>query len=300
MARILVDPTMAQCPDFTSIEFQPSRTPLLSPVMDDAQAAAMLRTIWLATNATLTEKWQLQVASDAQEVAEQQRLLAEEEAQSLEAQKVQDALFAEEERKKNRIHHIPIPIRPRPTRAAESILVADYALGKLDKAKFVELYYWTNKGLSDAHLAFHTFDDDTVLPTAAADGSTVWTVASAARPATGVIADRLLNPLDFSRAVPRFIVSLEQRGWVPSRVRMLAKFFAVLMLHDYWTSDNQFEQRALLAYQEEQRRAWHQAISQPAGAWDISILDEAELSRCFDRIYHAERSSVFFRVPPMY
>lgn len=132
---------------------------------------------------------------------------------------------------------------------------------KLDNAQFVELYYWTNKGLSDARLVT----------------------------AAGVIADRLLTPLDFSRAVPRFIASLEQRGWVASRVRMLAQFFGGLMLHDYWTSDNQIEQRALLVHQEEQRRAWHQAISQPAGAWNISILDETEISRCFDRIYHAER-----------
>lgn len=121
-----------------------------------------------------------------------------------------------------------------------------------------------------------------MLPAAAADGSTVLTAA-------GVIADRLLTPLDFSRAVPRFNVSLEQQGWVASRVRILAQFFGGLMPHDYWTSDNQFEQRVLLVYQEEQRRPWHQAISQPAGAWNISILDETGISRCFDRIYHAER-----------
>ncbi|KAG2053325.1 hypothetical protein BDR06DRAFT_1053247 [Suillus hirtellus] len=110
MSRLLADPTLAQCPDFTSVEFQSSHTPLLSPAMDDAQVATMLRTTWLATNMTLTEQWQRQVASDAQDAAEQQRLLAEAEAQTLEAQKAQDALFAEEERKKNCVHHIPIPL----------------------------------------------------------------------------------------------------------------------------------------------------------------------------------------------
>jgi len=37
-------------------------------------------------------------------------------------------------------------------------------------------------------------------------------------------------------------------------------FFGALMLHDYWTSDDVFEQCTLLTYQEEQRRAWHQAM----------------------------------------
>lgn len=61
------------------------------------------------------------------------------------------------------------------------------------------------------------------------------------------------------------------------------------MLHRYWTSDNLYEQHALLAYQEEQRRAWHQTIPQPNGAWNTSIIDEVEMSRVFDRVYHAER-----------
>jgi hypothetical protein len=70
---------------------------------------------------------------------------------------------------------------------------------------------------------------------------------------------------------------------------MLAQFFGALMLHDYWTSDDVFEQCALLTYQEEQRRAWHQAIPQPSGAWNISIIDKAELSCTYDCICHADR-----------
>lgn len=159
----------------------------------------------------------------------------------------------------------------------------------MDKVQFIELYYWTNKGLADAWLNFHTTDDDSLVPTTAADGSTTWIAANAARPASGVIADHLLAPLDFSHAIPRFIASLQQCGWDSSRVLMLANFFGALMSHNYWTSDNAIERRALLAYQEEQRRAWHQAIPLPAGAWNIALIDEVELSRTFDRLYHAER-----------
>lgn len=127
-----------------------------------------------------------------------------------------------------------------------------------------------------------------MVPTVAADGSTVWTPAGATCPVSGLIADHLLPPLDFSHAIPRYISSLEQWGWEQSHILMLANLFGALITHDYWTSDDAFEQRALLSYQEEQRRAWHQAIPQPNGAWNLAIIDEAALSRTYDRICCAD------------
>jgi hypothetical protein len=41
-------------------------------------------------------------------------------------------------------------------------------------------------------------------------------------------------------------------------------------------------------YQEEQCRAWHQAIPLPDGAWDISILDDVEISRTLDHLYRED------------
>ncbi|KAG2057838.1 hypothetical protein BDR06DRAFT_1004972 [Suillus hirtellus] len=198
MNKLISDPNLDQCPDFASAEFQGSRAPLLSPTSNDTQAAATLCTIWTVTNATLRAQWQLQLDTEALEAAEQQCLCAEAEMQRLAAQALQDATAAEEDQKKNRIHHIPIPDRPHPKRVAESFIVSDFALRKLDKALFVELYYWTNKGLADTRLNFLTTNDDSMVPTAAADGTTSWIAASVAHPAAGVITDCLLSPLDFS------------------------------------------------------------------------------------------------------
>ncbi|KAG1887409.1 uncharacterized protein F5891DRAFT_988454 [Suillus fuscotomentosus] len=292
MPRLVADPNLEQCPDYSSEVFEPCRAPLLSNDLDDTQAAATLRTFWHATNSALKVQWQLQLESDALEAQKQQCLVDEAAAQDLAAKKLQDSIIAEEDRKKNRIHQIIIPDRPRPKWATDEVLVADFALRKIDKAQFVELYYWTNKGLADARVNYRTSDDDSMVATAGVDGSATWISASAARPAAGVIPDHLLTPLDFSRAIPRFIASLEQRGWPDSRVVMLANFFGALMLHKYWTSEDALETRALLTYQEEQRRAWHQAIPQPAGAWNISILDNSELSSVYDQLYHAERVRV--------
>ncbi|KAG2347096.1 hypothetical protein BDR05DRAFT_945484 [Suillus weaverae] len=259
------DPKLEHCPDFTSINFVASCTPLPGPTTDDAQAAVMLQTIWVATNAARKVQWQQQLEEVELQAMEQHRLLSKADEQHLAVQQLQDAATAEEDRKKNRIHHIAI----------------------LDP-QFVELYYWTNKGLTHVRLDFNTTDDDSMVPTAAADSSTTWTAASAACPAAGVITDHLLTPLDFSQAVPRFIASLEQHGWANQCIIMLANFFGALMLHHYWTSDNLHEQHALLAYEEEQRCTWHQAIPQPNGAWNISIIDEVKMSWVFDCVYHAE------------
>lgn len=41
--------------------------------------------------------------------------------------------------------------------------------------------------------------------------------------------------------------------------------------------------------QEEQRRAWHNAIPLADGAWDIGIIDDAALLRTYDRVFRSMR-----------
>ncbi|KAG1800099.1 uncharacterized protein BJ212DRAFT_1287515 [Suillus subaureus] len=79
MHQLQADPNLEQCPDFTSVDFQASWAPLLGPVTNDAQVAAMLHTIWTATNNTLKAQWQQQVDAAALQAKEQGRLLTEEE-----------------------------------------------------------------------------------------------------------------------------------------------------------------------------------------------------------------------------
>jgi len=206
MNHLTIDPNLEQCPDFTLAIFQASCTPLLSLTVDDPQAAVILQMICAAINTAQWVQWQQQLDSDALATAKQCCLLAEADEQCLVAQHLQEVVIAEEDRKKNCIHHIPISDQPRPSRAAATVLICDFVLRKLDKAQFVELYYWTNKGLADAKLDFHSVDDDGLVPTAAADGTT--------RPSSAVTVDHLLAPLDCARVIPHYIASLEQCRWV--------------------------------------------------------------------------------------
>jgi hypothetical protein len=118
-------------------------------------------------------------------------------------------VIAKKNQKKNRIHHIPILDWPRPSCAAAIVLICDFVLRKLNKAQFVELYYWTNKGLADAKLYFHSVDDDGLVPTTAADGTTSWLPAGATHPSSAVTTDYLLALLGFAQVIPCYIASLE-------------------------------------------------------------------------------------------
>ncbi|KAG1856830.1 hypothetical protein C8R48DRAFT_674802 [Suillus tomentosus] len=125
-------------------------------------------------------------------------------------------------------------MRPRPDATDDKVLVSDFALRKIDKGHYVELYYWTNIGIQEAHSTYRTRDDEGMLPTTNSDGSTVWVTAAGAKPSSAVIADRNLSTVEFAQAVPRLIAALEEYDWPVQRVTMLARFWGAVMLHRYW------------------------------------------------------------------
>ncbi|KAG2744525.1 hypothetical protein P692DRAFT_20744524 [Suillus brevipes Sb2] len=290
MNRLLYDPSTNICPDFMDERYRASRTIFVTANTTEAQAAANLRAIWETTNDALCAQWQQQVAEDERLRAEQKRLAEEEEDRQIQALRLEEETALAEEKKKNRSKYHVLPERPRPTAAEDEILVSDFALRKLDKGHYVEIYYWTNDGLDDALVNYRTKDDDGMVPTTGEDGSTVWVSAAATRPSTGVVPDRNLTSVDFAQAVPRMIHSLEEKGWPKQRVMMLARFWGALMTHRHWNSRDKSAHKGLMLFQEEQRRAWHNAIPIPANAWDISIISETVITRTCDRVYREERN----------
>ncbi|KAH9922567.1 hypothetical protein B0H21DRAFT_826982 [Amylocystis lapponica] len=70
---------------------------------------------------------------------------------------------------------------------------------------------------------------------------------------------------------------------------MLARFWGNLQLHPFKLTRDPCDKRALIVYQAEQREAWHQAINEPGGAWDISVIEETILLETRDRLYRSDR-----------
>ncbi|KAG2744451.1 hypothetical protein P692DRAFT_201808407 [Suillus brevipes Sb2] len=274
MNRLLSDPHVNVCPDFMLAFYQTSCMPLVTLNNTEEQAVELLQAVWVATNAAQHVQWQDQVAVDQVEAAEKQCLLDEENDHKLQAQCLAEATIDDEEKKRTDSNIFPF-------------LNALVLL--LEKGHYIEIYYWTNKGIADACLVYRATDAEGMVPYKTVDGFTTLISASTMRPSTTVVPDSNLDALEFAQAIPRLVASLTERGWGHDRVHMLAGFWGALMLHRYWISDNPLDKRALLMYQEEQRRAWHQAIPLPGGAWDISILDDAEITCTLDHLYREDR-----------
>ncbi|KAG1904843.1 uncharacterized protein F5891DRAFT_944792 [Suillus fuscotomentosus] len=288
MDRLHSDSSLLVCPAFTSECYRASHAPFISATITEEQAAESLRLVWVTTNEDLCTQWQQQLTEDTRLRAEQE-LTAEAEATRLcQVHQLEEETARTDERKKNRFKHTDIMMHPQPDTNEEETFVSDFALRKIDKGHFVELYYWTNSGLEEALFSYSTRDNEGLIPSEQ-DGAMVWISAAASKPSKHVVPDRFLSPVDFAQAVPRIVAALEEHDWPNQRVLMLARFWGAIMTHRYWNSNNQIAQRALMIYQEEQRRAWHMAVALGNGAWDLSIISDTMLACLFDRVLRESR-----------
>ncbi|KAG6876089.1 hypothetical protein C0993_005612, partial [Termitomyces sp. T159_Od127] len=277
------------CPDFASDAYAEARNAMReeNDALDDAAVVIMLTQAWNATNRVDRAAWDN--SAREQEQREAQRALVEEGEREREAaaRAQEERVEAGEEMKKNRLKYLDIPMRPPPTLPVE--IPSRYAISKLQKGQYVELWYFTNAGLKYAKSSEATVDDDGMVAVAGKDGTLDWIPAAATKDSKSVVADRMLTWEDFTVAVRRILFAMEAASWTEQRITMLANFWGRLQAHPYRSSSDPLDTEALLVYQDEQRRAWHQAIGSPVGAWDISTIEETVLSRTRDEVYREDR-----------
>ncbi|KIM73068.1 hypothetical protein PILCRDRAFT_93218 [Piloderma croceum F 1598] len=290
MPRLLFDPNLAQCPDYNLNIWEPTRTPLINPTTDHAQAAVVLTNIWNAQNAVERQQWQAQLDQDAaeaearrDEVEEQERLRQEEIDREKEEQR-------KEEEKKNAIKYAPIPDRDVPTRPP--VIASAVATRRLEKGEYVPLWYYTNAGLEDATRSFNIVDEEALSLIRREDGSTSLVPSLTSKESKAVIEDKFLSWEEFSIAAPRMIDAMSRARWPNDRIKMTANFWSNLTVHPFRSSGNQLDKNTLLLYQGEQRKLWHQAISSPGHGYDLSRINEQLLSQTKDRLYWKERERI--------
>ena len=123
------------------------------------QAAEQLTAAWNPTHVQDVSAWNQQVQADLAEQEELARLAEEEEAR----RQADDEHEKEEERKEQEKK------RPKINNFNESKMVADhvmphpsqFAIGKLKSFSFVELWYFTDKGCTEAQISSRAQLDDT-------------------------------------------------------------------------------------------------------------------------------------------
>ncbi|GBE84547.1 hypothetical protein SCP_0605260 [Sparassis crispa] len=282
-----LDPTSLECPDYASDMYAVTRAPLVNDNTSNEQAIQLLVNIWKAGNEADKVAWQLQIEEHEAEIAEQIRLAAEADKDTQEAQLVEQANAQKEETKKNRAKFAPIPDRDVPTVAP--VIAANYAVKRMEKGNFVELWYYTNEGLEEALRITSSVDDEAMVITRTADGSTSWVPAASVREARGVTDDKDIHWEDFCQAVLRMVLAMEQARWPEEWITMLARFWGNLQIHELRSSIDPLDQKTLLVYQGEQHKLWHRAITSSATAYNLAQINKELIRKTKERIYWAER-----------
>lgn len=287
MPRLLLNPNLAQCPDYNLNLYQALRAPLVNQNTDHAQAATILTNIWNAQNIIEKQLWQEQLDQDTAETEARRAEMEEQERIRQEDIQKEKEEQRKEEEKKNAIKYLPIPDRDVPTRPP--VITSSIATCKLEKGEYVPLWYFTNTGLEDATKSFNVVDEDTLSLVRREDGSTALVPSMTAKESKALIGDQFLSWEDFSIAALRMIEAMGRARWPNEKVKMMANFWSNLTVHPFRSSGKQLEKNTLLLYQSEQRKLWHQAISTPGYGYDLSCINEELVKEAKDRLYWMER-----------
>lgn len=287
MPRIQFDPGLLECPDYASPIYAAARAPFINPNTTEEQAIELLKVFWNAGNQADKLRWQQQIDDDNTALQEQQQIQLEADNLRVQNEIADTEAIRKDELKKNKSKYIPIPDRDVPTIA--QVIASNYAIRKMEKGLYVELWYYTNAGLDDALRSSNTNDDEAMVMLRQPDGSTSWIPAASTKNATGVRDDKDILWEDFCQAVPRMILAMEEADWPRDRVMMLAQFWGNLQIHEYRSSRDPIDQKTLIAYQAEQRKLWHLAITSPRGAYNISRINEDIMRKTRERVYWDDR-----------
>lgn len=302
MARIQFNPNLLECPDFASPTYAATRAPLVNANTTEEAAIQLLKGIWSAGNEADKIRWQTQLDEEEALRVEQLRLQTEAEDLRAQAQVAEAEAIRKEDLKKNKSKYIPIPDRDIP--AVTPVFASNYAVRKMEKGLYVELWYYTNAGLDEALRNSNTTDDEAMVMLRLPNGTTSWVPAAAARTASAVTDDKNILWEDFCQAAPRMIVAMEEADWPSERVSMLAKFWGNLQIHELRSSRDPLDQKTLIVYQAEQRRLWHLAITSPQGAYNLSRINEDILRKTREKVYWDDRRSKDYerdyRVSPVF
>ncbi|KAG2058090.1 hypothetical protein BDR06DRAFT_876975 [Suillus hirtellus] len=284
MPRIINNPNLNVCPDYASLHYANARVQLINDNVTEEQSIQLLRTIWHAANDAEIDLWEGQV-----EVKREQCKNLQEEQNRIEQECINEEESARKEEKKKYKHKF-MPI-PEDTGVLDepSIIPSSYAIHKLNKGEYLELWYFTNDGLDKAH-SKKTINDDAMVMSTLPDGSTAWVVAAAARNASSIIDNENLSFEEFCIACPRFIVAIEEADWPQDQVRMMAFFWKNVQIHPYRSMRDPLAQKALLVYQAKQRKRWHIVAKSAAGPYNLSTINQKVLDTTRERVYWLERT----------
>ena len=268
MDRIAHDPHLEAIPDHAGPHYDALRNALTQNGLTVEQAVQSLNDSWNLNHLARTQAWDQQVAEDAVALeAQRQQQQQEVEAQAAQEQLEREAEKAEEEKKKPKMKDFNEDttvgnfIAPRP---------AQYALRRIEDFEYVELWYLTPEGCTDATQRQLTQNDDSFGLTKVDDMVTLKSVSSL-RASKNVVPDAELSFRQMSMAKNTFIPLMARYQWSEKAINAFAQLFTRLELHPY--RQREFGERALITYQARVRREWHDQLKL-GSAFNVRVINE--------------------------
>ncbi|KAJ7076770.1 hypothetical protein B0H15DRAFT_790221 [Mycena belliarum] len=290
MARIARNPDLDLCPDFAGPIFRTARDAITTadPNKTTDNVVADFTAAWQAD-------WDIQKAAwDAQEAADQAARDTTAQAASDEAARKQAELDAEAaaekreaDKKKPKLNDfdstkgVGDSIAPRPS---------SFALRKLERFEYVELWYFTREGCTDAaaSAASKTINED-ALALAKLDDFVGLRPAASFSASKNVVKDNDLSWEQLLFAKNSMLEHMAALSWPDKHVSSLADFWYSLETHP--SRSLLHGDRIVLTYQAEVRIEWHERLKRNKG-FNIAFINDNLMRRASDKIWDSVRDAV--------
>jgi hypothetical protein len=248
----MANPNLEEIPDFTDDGYESIRDALHAAHAGDTpeQTIACLTDAWQAGHARRIDAWKVCEAAEEECLNQAQQRL-DKEAAAEEAERI----HLDAESKKPKMNMFP------PGTAALDILSlppSQYTLQKISTFDFVELWYFSLQGRTDAAKYNNkSLADDTFGLSKVDDHLTVRSIASVWA-SKNALPDHKLPFIDFIHAKNTFLDFAKKANWPRTNLDALAKFFWFLETNPLHQVP--LGQKTILTYAAHVRQDWHREL----------------------------------------
>ena len=159
-----------------------------------------------------------------------------------------------------------------------------YAMEKLRKFEYIELWYFTPEGRSEERSVYTSAADD-ALGLARIGSQVTLKPFSSILPSKKAIPDKDLSWLQFTMAYPNLLSAMEEAGWEKAYYLSLGDFFLALAHHELTFQPDSFS--ALLLHQAEVRLSWHDSLRHKKVSFNIANINDNLLRNYHRRVQDA-------------
>ncbi|KAI6144568.1 hypothetical protein BKA82DRAFT_4358305 [Pisolithus tinctorius] len=291
----MADPNLEICPDFKSATFCKICKALMANLnIEPEQAIECLITAWDTNHQCRITEWEAQCQAQAEAD------LAKNQCREAELAACRLAAEAAENEPQDAEHKKPLMSNFTSGCPPPSVLVnrpSQYATNKLTSCEYVELWYFSPEGCSDAAHNAKTNADDAFGLSSMNDILTLRPIASV-KVSQNTRADHNLSFGEFLQARVSFLHHIKAVPWTEKHINALMMFFWNLESHPQRTTSN--GDTTVLTYALCIRRQWHDELkANNRHIFDISIVNNTLMSSIAFEVNNAAQKRLMHRsVPP--